>query len=174
MTGKSSAASAQPAFSESEVQQRVAVLKRFKELLLEQKRRFTSYIEILDKQKNVIENGRTEDIISHVDVEEKMIADIAALQKSIEPMRFLYENIVAKDDPGSNGVVNESEISDINRALENLKTEALRQAENNKILLQKRMVLVGNELKNLRGNPFTKRKSIYADNQGATLFDISG
>ncbi|MDR0663331.1 MAG: flagellar biosynthesis protein FlgN [Spirochaetaceae bacterium] len=169
MPDKARAAAIPPALAESEVKRRVAVLKRFKALLLEQKQRFTRYIEVLDKQKNIIENGKTEDILAYVGLEEELIAGIGTLQKSIEPMRVLYENIA-----GKTAGVNETEISEISRALENLKTEAVRRAEDNKVLLQKRASILGNELKDLRGNPFNKRKSIYAGGQGPTLFDISG
>jgi hypothetical protein len=160
---------AAPMLTESEIKRRVAVLKRFKSLLLEQKERFSRYVEILGSQKNIIENGKTEDILSFVDLEENLIAGIGTLQKSIEPMHSLYENIAGK----TTGAY-ETDISEISRALDNLKSEALRQAEDNKALLQKRASLLGNELKNLRGNPFAKRKSIYSGDQGATLFDISG
>ena len=153
--------------SENEIKNRVSVLRRFKELLIEQKQRLHSYIEILDKQKDVIEKGRTEDLLTHVELEEKVVAGIISLQKSIEPMRSMYEFAVSTGDTGA-------EIPELSLTLEKLKAEAARRAENNKDLLQKRMVLVRNELKNLRGNPYTKRKSIYADDQSASLFDISG
>jgi hypothetical protein len=169
MTDKPTASAPPPLLPEGEIKRRVAVLKRFKVLLLEQKQRLNSYIEILGKQKSIIENGKTEDILAYVDLEEKIITGIGALQKSIEPMRSLYQDIAGKTDGAG-----EAEIPEISRALENLKTEAARRVEGNKALLQKRAAILGKELKNLRGNPFKKRKSIYADNQGATLFDISG
>ncbi|MDR2444674.1 MAG: flagellar protein FlgN [Spirochaetaceae bacterium] len=153
--------------SESEIRNRVSVLKRFKELLIEQRQRLHSYIGILDRQKDVIEKGSTEDLLAHVELEEKVVAGIISLQKSIEPMRSVYELAVSDGDTGSG-------IPELNLTLEKLKNEAARRAENNKALLQKRMVLVRNELKNLRSNPYAKRKSIYTDNQSATLFDISG
>jgi hypothetical protein len=153
--------------SENELKKRVSVLKRFRELLTEQRLRLRSYIEILDKQKDVIEKGKTEDLIAHVELEEKVVAGIVALQKSIEPMRSVYG--LAAPDGGAG-----TDIPELDADLEKLKTEAARRAEDNKALLQKRMALIRNELKNLRSNPFSKRKSIYADNQSATLFDISG
>jgi hypothetical protein len=154
------------ALSVNEIKNRVSVLKRFRDLLIEQRQRLYSYIEILDKQKDVIEKGKTEDILAHVELEESVVAGIVALQKSIEPMRSVYEAAVGGDAG--------NEIPELNLALDKLKIEAVRRSENNKALLKKRMVLVRNELKNLRSNPYAKRKSIYADNQSATLFDISG
>jgi hypothetical protein len=166
MAGKSPADDAAVSLSGSEIKKRAAVLKRFKELLVEQRQRFHDYINILDKQKDVIENGGTEDILAHIELEENVAAGIIAVQKALEPMRFLYENVCPDSKDG--------DISEISSALESLKNETFQRVENNKDLLQKRMVLIRNELKNLRGNPFSKRKSIYAENQGAALFDISG
>jgi hypothetical protein len=149
---------------ETVVKERVALLRRFKELLLEQRRRFRDYIEVLDRQKETIENGSVEDIEAHVDLDEKMAAGIIAIQKTIEPLRAMYEAASAGD----------AEIPEISAVLENLKAETAKRIETNKNLLQKRMDSIRGELKNLRGNPFAKRKSIYAESQSATLFDISG
>jgi hypothetical protein len=149
---------------ETVIKERIALLKRFKELLIEQRRRFRDYIEVLDKQKNAIENGSIEDIQTHVDIDEKMTAGIIAVQKTIEPMRSMYEAAFTGD----------TEIPEISAVLETLKAETVKRIETNKNLLQKRMVSIRSELKNLRSNPFTKRKSIYAESQSATLFDISG
>jgi hypothetical protein len=159
--------SAASSLSANEIRNRVSVLRRFKELLIEQRQRLHSYIEILDKQKDVIEKGRTEDLLAHVELEESVVAGIVSLQKSIEPMRSVYEFAAASGDTG-NG------IPELNLTLENLKIEAARRAENNKVLLQKRMAQVRDELKNLRNNPYAKRKSIYSGDQSATLLDISG
>ncbi|MDR2795785.1 MAG: flagellar biosynthesis protein FlgN, partial [Spirochaetaceae bacterium] len=146
----------------------MSVLKRFKELLIEQRQRLHSYIEILDKQKDIIGKGKTEDLLAHVELEENVVAGIAALQKSIEPLRSIYE--LAAAGGGDNG----AGVLELNITLEKLKTEAARRADDNKVLLQKRMALLRDEIKNLRSNPYAKRKSIYTDNQSATLFDISG
>ncbi|MDR1149656.1 MAG: flagellar biosynthesis protein FlgN [Spirochaetaceae bacterium] len=166
MANKAPADTSPVTLPSGEIKKRAAVLKRFKELLIEQRERFRSYIDILDKQKDVIENGKTEDILAQVEMEEGVAAGITAVQKVLEPMRFLYENVCsdAKD----------SGISEISSALENLQQETFQRVKYNKDLLEKRMILIRDELKNLRSNPFTRRKSIYAENQGATLFDISG
>jgi hypothetical protein len=161
--------------SDEEVKKRAAVLRRFKELLLEQRRRFRDYIDVLDRQKNIIEKGKTEDIVSHIELEEKIASGITSVQKALEPMRFMYESVIGgtNNDAALNNAEN-NEIPEINAMLEKLKLEAAARIESNKVLLEKRMVLKRNELKNLMGNPFAKRKSIYAENQGAALIDISG
>jgi hypothetical protein len=150
---------------EPALKERIALVKRFKELLIEQRKRFHGYIEILDRQKNAIENGDIEEIEEYVELDENITDGIIALQKSIEPMRGMFEIAVKVEDP---------EIPEISAALENLKNEAAARMEANKDLLQKRMAEIGAELKTLRNNPLSKRKSIYAGTQSAALVDISG
>jgi hypothetical protein len=152
--------------SGEEVEKRVAVLRRFKELLIEQRRRFRDYIDVLDKQKGVIENGNPDDILAHVELEENVAAGIIAVQKSLEPMQFLYESVCADSQ--------DWDIPEISTSLASLKNETVERVRCNKDLLQKRMALIRDELKNLRGNPFIKRKSIFAESQSAALLDISG
>ncbi|GHV84134.1 hypothetical protein AGMMS50212_14740 [Spirochaetia bacterium] len=152
--------------SEKEVGERIAILKRFKELLIEQRKRFQNYLEVLDKQKNIIESGKPEDLLSHVELEEKIVVDIFKIQKSVKPMQALYKAVwKGKDAP---------EIPEITAALDNLKAEASRQVQENKELLQKRMVVIRNEIKNIRSNPYKARKSVYADQNQPSLIDIKG
>ena len=64
----------------AELAQRVAVLKRFKILLTQQRDRFRSYLDLLDKQQNIIESGCAEELLSYVEIEEKIVADIFSIQ----------------------------------------------------------------------------------------------
>ena len=58
--------------SQKELSQRVAVIKRFKELLKAQRDRFNSYLDALDRQKNVIEHGTADDLLHHVELEDRV------------------------------------------------------------------------------------------------------
>ena len=78
--------------SQSELNQRVAVIKRFKELLKAQRDRFQSYLSALDKQKDVIERGTADDLMRHVELEEKIVADIFSIQKVIDPLEEMYRS----------------------------------------------------------------------------------
>ncbi|GMO26066.1 MAG: hypothetical protein Ta2B_06020 [Termitinemataceae bacterium] len=159
--------------TDSELNERVAIVKRFKALLQEQRKRFMQYLEVLDKQKEIIENGKAEDIISHVELEEKIVADIFAIQKSVEPMQAMFKTAFAA---GKNaGKLNSEayEIPQINTAIENLKVTAVERSTRNKEMLEKRMVMVRNEMKSLRGSSF-KRRSVYADPNQPVLIDMHG
>ena len=52
--------------SPNEVTQRAAILRQFRELLKAQRNRFGEYLDLLEKQKNVIEKGSADSLIRHV------------------------------------------------------------------------------------------------------------
>ncbi|MDR2028176.1 MAG: flagellar protein FlgN [Treponema sp.] len=156
----------EPAVSSEEITQRVAVLKRFRELLLEQRSRFRQYVEVLDKQKDVIEQGSAEELISHVELEERILGDIFSIQKVIDPLEYMYQAAYPHEDA--------REVPELRSVVEELKTEAAVRLERNKKLLSVRMIQIRSEIKSLRGNPFARRSSIYADSGVPSILDISG
>ena len=158
LTGNSAAISA------DELGRRVAVLKRFRELLTEQRNRFRQYLEVLDKQKDLIETGRTEDLNRHVDLEEQILSDIFSIQKVINPLEAVFQATVREA----------ADLPELRSALEDLKTEAKARLERNKNLLSAEMVRIRKEIKILGGKSFVGRPSIYADSGASSLIDISG
>jgi hypothetical protein len=167
-----------------EVRRRVAVLKRFRELLRQQRDRFAEYLEVLDKQKNVIENGSTDELIAHVELEEKIVSDIFSIQKVIDPLENMYHTLLpSKETKGSlpflagtlsaDAAMEEQEVPGLKSALEELKAEAVVRSERNRGLLTKRMEELRLEMKSLRANPYVLRRSVYSG-ETASLVDIKG
>jgi hypothetical protein len=159
--------------SPNELNQRVAVLKRFKELLKAQRDRFRAYLEVLDKQKDVIEKGSAEDLIQHVELEEKIVADIYAIQKVIDPLEDIYHAARLKAPQGF-GRASGDEVPDLKAALEGLKSEAVARSERNRELLSRRMVELRNEIKSLRSNPYLHRRPAYSNAGTGSRVDIKG
>jgi hypothetical protein len=161
----------------AEVQRRVAVLKRFRELLRQQRDRFAQYLEVLDKQKNVIESGSADELIFHVELEEKIVADIFSIQKVIDPLEDMYRTILpskqAEKHIPAGVVMEERELPGLKSALEELKAEALVRSERNRELLAERMERLRLEIKSLRGNPYAFHRSVYSG-ETASLVDIKG
>jgi hypothetical protein len=147
--------------SPEELKARVAVVKRFRELLRTQRDRFRVYLVSLDKQKTAIEQGSTEDILSHVEMEEKMLSDIFSIQKVINPLETMYRE---------SGIADAPDVPEIQAALENLKAEASVKAKQNRDMLEKRMDEVRDDLKMARANPYTKRKPLHE----ASFVDMKG
>jgi hypothetical protein len=146
--------------SPRELSQRVAVIKRFKELLKAQRDRFRAYLDALDKQKDVIEKGSADDLLRHVEFEEKIVSDISSIQKVIDPLEEMYMSVRVEApadsalEPGNQGV---DEVSGLKEALEGLKAEAVVRSEQNRGLLAKRMAELRSEIKSLRSNAYARR-----------------
>ena len=155
--------------SSDELAQRVAILKRFKILLGQQRDRFSNYLDLLDKQQNVIESGSAEDLLKYVEIEEKIVADIFSIQKVIDPLEEMYYTAV------SNSVGDKDDVPDLKASLEKLKSEAVIRSTKNKELLSKRMIELRSEIKSLRDNPYAakSRHSNFSTNSGG-LIDIKG
>jgi hypothetical protein len=166
---------AESRLSQEELNQRVAILRRFRALLVEQRNRFRSYLEELDKQKDVIETGSAEELIAHVELEEKIVADIFAIQKVISPLDQMYRAAALGD--GGDSFDREGEVRGLQSALEDLKKEAVIRSSRNKDLLSQRMAEIREEIKALRGIP--QYSGAYAGGnrpalRGPSLVDISG
>jgi len=146
------------AISEKELNQRVAVIKRFKELLKAQRDRFRVYLDVLDKQKDVIERGTSDDLMQHVELEEKIVEDIFSIQKVIDPLEEMYHSI-AHDMPRirSAGEKTDEEVSGLKKALESLKSEAVVRSGLNRELLAKRMAELRAEIKSIKSNAYSRR-----------------
>ncbi|MDR2619251.1 MAG: flagellar biosynthesis protein FlgN [Treponema sp.] len=155
--------------SQKEVSQRVAVLKRFKELLKAQRDRFQAYMDALDKSRDVIEQGTAEDLLRHVELEEKIVTDIHSIQKVIDPLEEMYRS-TGPQVPESG----KDEVPSLKSALEGLKNEALARAQRNKDLLSKRMTELRNEIKSLRSNPYTRKQPGFSGAATANRVDLRG
>ena len=166
--------------SSAELAQRVAILKRFKTLLSQQRERFRSYLNLLDKQQNVIESGSAEDLLTYVEIEEKIVADIFSIQKVIDPLEEMYNAVVSDRNPAKSllnaeGSGAQEEVPSIKASLEILKSEAVIRSTKNKELLSKRMLELRQEIKTLRNNPYAASgKSAYSNSNKASLVDIHG
>jgi len=153
--------------SPAELSQRVAVVKRFKELLKAQRDRFQAYLNALDKQKDVIQTGSTDELLHHVELEEKIVQDIFSIQKVIDPLENLYQSLRTETPTWASGKAalpsdgkpsDEEEIFNLKEALAGLKTEATIRAEQNRELLAKRMVELRSEIKILKKNAYASRR----------------
>ena len=155
----------------AELAQRMAVLRRFKTLLTQQRDRFRSYLNLLEKQQDVIESGSAEDLLSYVEIEEKIVADIFSIQKVIDPLEEMYYSVTS----GHKAHIIQEEVPDLKASLEKLKIEAVMRSTKNKELLSKRMLELRQEIKTLRNNPYAASgRNAYSQLNSASLVDIKG
>jgi flagellar biosynthesis/type III secretory pathway chaperone len=151
---------------DAEVGKRVATLRRFRELLAQQKAKFESYLAVLDHERADIESGDVDKLAAHVELEETIVSEIFTFQKVIDPMEELYRAAypAAAEDP---------ELPEMRSTLEELKDEVLRRNAENRALLKRQMEVVRAEIAGFR-NPLASRASVYAAAGGGALVDISG
>jgi hypothetical protein len=161
----------------AELAQRVSILRRFKILLTQQRDRFRSYMDLLEKQQSIIESGSAEDLLTYVEIEEKIVADIFSIQKVIDPLEEMYYSVISKPNAGKPAakIENPDEVSGLKASLEKLKSEAVIRSTKNKELLSKRMLELREEIKTLRNNPYAaKGRRSFGESTSAALIDIKG
>jgi hypothetical protein len=154
------------AVGEAELAQRVAILKRFRELLIQQRERFHNYLVALEKQQAVIGTGSAEELLTHVEMEEQIVADIFSIQKVIDPLEAMYHAAVpySFDD----------DVSAIKITLESLKNQAIAQSSCNRDLLSARMADIRSEIAVLGKSPLSPGRSAYRHGAAASIIDIQG
>lgn len=172
-----------PELSAREVNRRVKILHRFRELLQTQRDRFRQYLELLEKQQDLI-NGDWEaskggELEAQVNLEERIVADIFAIQKVISPLEDMYKAAYPTEKKaGRRGRPKKDEtnagIPDLKTALESLSGEAALLSERNKELLAQRMDRLKTEIKTLTKNPYKKGRSVYGETPSPSLVDIQG
>jgi len=179
-----------------EVARRVAILRRFRELLVEQRAKFERYLKVLDRERDDIESGDVDALAAHVELEEQVVSEIFTFQKVIDPLDGLYRAAFAaptapptaavpaavqaaaptgRGGAALGGAVGgpDSDVAALKGSLDELRAEVLRRNQENRELLKKRMELVRKEIQGFR-NPLAARKSIYAGQSGGNLVNIEG
>ena len=155
--------------SQKELDERVAILKRFRALLEQQRSKFKEYLVVLESQHGRIEAEDGESLAAHAELGNQIVKNIASLQKVIVPMQSLYQ---AK---GKFADTNQS-VRHIQDELSLLREQVLVQNEKNKSLLQSKMGQVRTQLSSVaKLNPYFGNRSVYSD-RGTTgsLISVSG
>jgi hypothetical protein len=149
-----------------ELGQRVAALRRFRELLVQQRTKFENYLKVLDHERADIESGDVDKLAAHVEIEEAIVSEIFTFQKVIDPLEQIYRAAypAAAEDP---------DLPELRGTLDTLKSEVLRRNAENRALLKRKMEVVRAEIAGFR-NPLASRSSVYARQGEGSLVDIRG
>jgi hypothetical protein len=136
----------------NQTDQRIAVLKRLREMLLRQKEKFKSYLILLEQEEGSIVHGETEKLLAQVELEQTIIADIFTLKRVIAPLEALYQAAY----PGA-----ESTVPVLRSALEDMGRQVIARNSRNRELLRERMDELRQEITSLRawpraGSPFAE------------------
>ncbi len=142
--------------TDEELNERVAILRRFRTLLEQQRAKFQEYLEVLEKQEKSISDEDTTAIIGHAELEQQVVAGIKNLQKVIVPVSEMYRASEKTAAPE-----NDKSVESIQDELEKLQEKVLAQNQKNRELLKKHLVQIRTQLDNFK-NPYKKNRSIYA------------
>ena len=136
--------------SQEELNERVALLKKFRSLLIQQRAKFQEYLTVLEKQENSIETENSENLLAHTELEQQIVANIMNLQKVIVPMSELYKERGAH--------LEEESVTSIQKELDNLQKQVLVQNERNRELLKNHIVQIRTQIASLK-NPYKNNRS---------------
>ena len=142
--------------------EKILILRRLRSYLFAQRRKFHSYLELLEREEEDILSNDTEKLQAHAEIEAVIVSEIFTFQKVIDPLEDLYRKAYPEK---------EETVPRLKTSLESLKRKVLKKNENNRNLLKNRMAMIRSELKSLRRN--IKPGSPYAARATANLVDIS-
>jgi flagellar biosynthesis/type III secretory pathway chaperone len=127
------------------IAQNVAVLTRLRDMLARQREKFASYLRLLECEEESIRKGDSEKLLSQVEMEQSIIAEIFTLKKVIAPLEVLYQ---AHYPAGT-----ETTIPRLKSALEQMGVEILAHNGRNRQMLKERMDDMRREIASLRSWP---------------------
>ena len=150
--------------TQQELDERVALLRKFRSLLEQQRNKFREYLTVLEKQQDSIAKENPENLIAHTELEQQVVKNIANLQKVIVPMSKMYKASVpmAHTDEDSN-------IAQIQNELNDLQSRVLKQNQINRDLLREHIESIRNQIQNFK-NPYKNARSVYAQPQRVASF----
>jgi len=150
--------------SKEEVERRVALIKRLKATLAQQREKFRSYLKVLDAEKASIEEQSIDVLKVQVELEEELVVDIHAIQKVIDPLEaVLQQSYQGQAD---------DEVVDLRSTLETLKGQVEEKSRENRGLLSRSMDLLDVEVVRLR--PQVRGRNPYAGHRVvSSMVDIT-
>ena len=150
--------------TQQELDERVALLRKFRSVLEQQRNKFQEYLTVLEKQQDSITSENPESLLAHTELEQQVVKNIANLQKVIVPMSKMYKASVpmAHTDEDSN-------IARIQNELNDLQTRVLKQNQINRDLLREHIESIRNQIQNFK-NPYKNARSVYSQPQRVASF----
>ena len=142
--------------TQKELDERVAILRRFRSLLEEQRGKFREYLTVLEKQQDSITSENPESLLAHTELEQQVVKNIANLQKVIVPMAKMYKSNAGASVP----VAEDAEITKIQNELSDLQDRVLKQNAINRDLLRVHIEQLKSQINNFK-NPYKTNHSVY-------------
>ena len=153
--------------TQQELDERIALLRRFRSLLEQQRNKFQEYLTVLEKQNDSITSQNAESLLAHTELEQQVVRNIANLQKVIVPMQKMYKAAVPMAHTDE-----ELSINKIQNELNDLQNKVLKQNQINRDLLRVHIETIRAQIQNFK-NPYKNVRSVYAQPQHvASLVEV--
>ncbi|HYW84751.1 MAG TPA: flagellar biosynthesis protein FlgN [Spirochaetia bacterium] len=130
----------------NETSQKIAILKRLREMLQRQREKFQAYLSLLEHEETSIRNGEPEKLLVQAEMEQAIIAEIFTLKKVIEPLETLYQAAYPQT---------ESTVPRLKSTLDAMAQQVIAHNASNRSLLKARMNDLRQEISSLRSWPKT-------------------
>ncbi len=150
--------------TQEELNERVALLRKFRSLLEQQRNKFREYLNVLEKQQGSITAENPDSLIAHTELEQQVVKNIANLQKVIIPMSKMYRAAV----PMAHTAEDDS-IEQLETELNTLQDKVLKQNKINRDLLRVHIETIRNQIQAFK-NPYKNTRSVYAQPQHVASF----
>lgn len=153
--------------TQEELNERVAILRRFRSLLEEQRGKFREYLTVLEKQQDSITSENPENLLAHTELEQQVVKNIASLQKVIVPMAKMYHAGNKSTGPAASAA-EEAEITKLQNDLTDLQDRVLKQNAINRDLLRVHIEQLKSQIAGFK-NPYKANRSVYANVQAQAV-----
>lgn len=153
--------------TQAEIDERTAILRRFRSLLEQQRDKFREYLRVLESQSKMIQEENTQSLLAHTELEQQIASHIISLQKVIKPMELMYQERISK------GRGDVADIPVLQADLERLQRQVLERNQSNRNLLKLHMSQIKERMSTVT-NPYRHNKSVYTQSaQVASMVNIS-
>ena len=153
--------------TQAEIDERTAILRRFRSLLEQQRDKFREYLRVLESQSKMIQEENTQSLLAHAELEQQIASHIISLQKVMKPMELMYQERISK------GRGDVADIPVLQADLERLQRQVLERNQSNRNLLKLHMSQIKERMSTVT-NPYRHNKSVYAQSaQVASMVNIS-
>ena len=154
--------------SEEEVHERAALLRRFKSLLEEKRKKFREYLNALEELEKTIAVRDTERIEQQSILGEAIVGEIYTIQKVIDPIEAMYRDMGSAKASAAD---EERVIPELQADLSKLQCDIEKQNKRNRSLLKSAMGQLRGEIARLK-KPYARKNVFATESDSATVVDM--
>lgn len=146
-----------------EIEERVKLLKKLRDSLLNQRTKFQQYLEVLEHQEQDILENDIDKLQHHSELEKAIVHEIFTFQKVVDPLEEMYRAAYPAQEP---------EIPKLRTTLEKMKVQVIERSRQNQDLLRRKMEEIRGEIQGIK--KMRKSRPIYGGSTNtSSMIDIT-